>query len=256
MTEISQPITEDDLLAFVDGQLDEQRRLEVLAYLDTNPEAAVRVAVYKHQNNAMHKYFDPVLEEPIPKRLLTYRASSRMRSVHVWRYAAILAWVFIGGLVGWMLHGTLDERQAPAYAFAQQAVTAHAIYVSEVTHPVEVAADQEAHLVKWLSNRLGVEIRAPQLSKAGYDLIGGRLLPSEAGPAAQFMYEDAAGKRLTLYIRAGMKSAHEEVYHYLQEGNVGVSYWMDEHIACALSGELEKTRLLKLAENIYDQLEL
>jgi anti-sigma factor RsiW len=31
--------------------------------------------------------------------------------------------------------------------------------------------------------------------------MGGRLLPDLGLPAAQFMYEDAAGRRLTLYIR-------------------------------------------------------
>ena len=55
-------------------------------------------------------------------------------------------------------------------------------------HPVEVGADDEQHLVNWLSKRLGVKVRAPKLDDAGMSLVGGRLLPGENGPVAQFMY--------------------------------------------------------------------
>ena len=63
------------------------------------------------------------------------------------------------------------------------------------------AADQEAHLVAWLSKRLGTQLKIPQLSGLGFNLVGGRLLPGDQGPVAQFMYQDAQGQRLTLYVR-------------------------------------------------------
>ncbi len=73
---------------------------------------------------------------------------------------------------------------------ARVAAVAHAVYSPEVRHPVEVGADQEAYLVRWLPKRLGANLKVPHLAAQGYPLVGGRLLPGERGPAAQFMYQD------------------------------------------------------------------
>jgi anti-sigma factor RsiW len=69
---------------------------------------------------------------------------------------------------------------------------------------VEVDAGQEAHLVQWLSKRLGRQLVVPDLASAGFRLMGGRLLSAEDGPAVQFMYENGNGERLTLNLRTGV----------------------------------------------------
>ena len=60
---------------------------------------------------------------------------------------------------------------------ARRAAVAHAVYSPEVRHPVEVGADQEQHLVTWLSKRLGLKIKAPKLDEAGMALVGGVAQP-------------------------------------------------------------------------------
>ena len=134
------------------------------------------------------------------------------------------------------------------------AVSAHAVYTPEVRHPVEVTADQQAHLVKWLTKRLGVSVRTPVLSTAGYELVGGRLLPGVKGPAAHFMYEDATGERLTLYIRAAGAESGETAFRYSIENEIGVFYWIDGESGYALAGHMDKDELLDVANLIYRQL--
>jgi anti-sigma factor RsiW len=123
-----------------------------------------------------------------------------------------------------------------------------------VRHPVEVGADQEAHLAAWLSKRLGAQLKPPALSSAGYDLVGGRLLPGDQGPVAQFMYQDARGQRLTLYVRTDATDSRETAFRYAREDKVGVFYWLDGKLGYALSGELEKDELLQVATLVYRQL--
>jgi anti-sigma factor RsiW len=106
------------------------------------------------------------------------------------------------------------------------AIAAHRIFSVELRHPVEVNADQEAHLVQSLSKRLGRELAEPDLASVGFRLMGGRLLPAEDGPAAQFMYENGTGGRLTLYLRTGV--GHEAAFRYHEEGGIGAFYWSDE----------------------------
>jgi anti-sigma factor RsiW len=138
--------------------------------------------------------------------------------------------------------------------FARQAATAHAVYTPEVRHPVEVAAEEEQHLVNWLSKRLGSPLKVPHLSSLGYELVGGRLLPSDRGPVAQFMYQDKNGQRLTLYVRTDTAADHETAFRFAQEGSVGVFYWIDRRLSYALSGEVGKEELLRVANAVYQKL--
>ena len=171
------------------------------------------------------------------------------------RYAAAVCWLMIGLAAGWFLHDVRRiDRSADAPAWARRAAVAHAVYSPEVRHPVEVGADQEAHLVAWLSKRLGAQLRIPKLSAIGYSLVGGRLLPGERGPAAQFMYQDSRGQRLTLYVRTNRDAGQETAFRFAEDGTVRVFYWIDRGLGLALSGEIEKQELLRVANTVYQQL--
>lgn len=248
------PPSDDDLHAYVDDQLDPARREAVATWLAGHPVEAERVAAWQAQKRALLAAFDPVLAEPVPQRLLAaaqHRPSGRPLSL---RIAAAVGWLALGGIIGYGLKGNPPARDGGLPPLAHSAAVAHVVYTPEVRHPVEVAADQEAHLVQWLSKRLGTVLKVPHLASEGYNLVGGRLLPGESGPVAQFMYEDASGKRLTLYVRTDAADNRETAFRYALEGKVGVFYWLDGKLGYALSGELPRERLLTLAESAYKQL--
>lgn len=251
MTHQSAPIVEEDLHAYVDGLLPETRRGEVESFLAANPKEAERVRAYQKQKEALRALFDPVLDEPIPPQLLH---PQRQWSWLALRYAAIVAWITLGGALGWVLRGADSRKPDEPNVFARQAAIAHAVYSPEVRHPVEVGRDQEEHLVAWLSKRVGAPLKPPHLSQLGFELVGGRLLPGNQGPVAQFMYQDEKGQRLTLYVRMDPGTKGETAFRYTQEGKVGVFYWIDGPFGYALSGETKKEDLLRLANAIYQQL--
>ena len=214
----------------------------------------------KTLSQALHQLYDPVLDEQVPERLRARRGR--------WRGAAIAAGWSVLGLgagfaAGWQLHAW--RARAPAQAevpgFIKRAAIAHAVYSPEVRHPVEVGADQEQHLVAWLSKRLGAPLRAPKLEDVGYFLVGGRLLPGEGGPAgapapvAQFMYQCKQGTRVTLYLRLNTAGNQETAFRYAAEGNVKVFYWIDRKLGDALSSaDIDSDLLLQVANAVYQQL--
>ena len=246
------PVTEAELHAYVDGLLPEARRAEVEAYLSTHAEDAQRVRAWREQSQALHALYDPVLSEALPARVRKPALLRRMRPAL--RYAAVAAWFALGGVAGWYLHAYSSAQSADAVAFARQAAIAHVVYSPEVRHPVEVGADQEAHLVGWLSKRLGASLKVPQLTALGYQLVGGRLLPGNRGPVAQFMFQDGNGQRLTLYVRSGASDNRETAFRYAQERGISVFYWLDGKFGYALSGEIDKAELLRVAKVVYQQL--
>ncbi|MCR4302885.1 MAG: hypothetical protein NUV63_01485 [Gallionella sp.] len=87
-----------------------------------------------------------------------------------------------------------------------------------------------------------------------YELLGGRLLPGNQRPAAQFMHQDARGLRLTLYLSNKPADKGEAAFHYAQEGKVSVFYWIDNDMSYALSGEMGKADLLRIANAVYQGL--
>jgi anti-sigma factor RsiW len=214
-------------------------------------------AEMKAISQGLHQLYDPVLDEPVPERL---RARIVQRSR--WRMAAIAAgWVLVGlavGVVaGWQLHASRPVAIAHAEVpgFVKRAAVAHAVYSPEVRHPVEVGADQEQHLVAWLSKRLGTPLRAPHLEEVGYYLVGGRLLPGESGPVAHFMYQCKKGTRVTLYVRANAPGNQETAFRYAAEGNVKVFYWIDRKLGYALSSaDIPVDDLNKVANAVHQQL--
>ena len=147
-----------------------------------------------------------------------------------------------------------DRDAAASASRARRAAMAHAVYSPEVRHPVEVGAAEQDHLVRWLSKRLGANIKAPLLQALGYELVGGRLLPGENGPVAHFMYQDGRGQRLTLYVSTRKGDPRDTAFRFSQEGRVAVFYWIDANLGYALSSELDKATLLKVATSVYQQL--
>lgn len=248
-------LDEQDLHAFLDGELDQAHRKRVEALLNVDAQAAERLEAYRKQKHGLHALFDPVLEQPVPERL---RATT-VRPRRAWSYgrAALIAWLVIGPVIGWFGHVWMTRsHQERTLLLPREAAIAHAVYTPEVLHPVEVTAAHEQHLVKWLSKRLGRRVRAPELERFGFNLVGGRLLPGERGPAAQFMYEDAAGKRLTLYVSARDRDSGQTAFRFAQEDGVSVFYWIDGRLGYALSGAIDRPVLLAIAEATYKQLGL
>jgi len=252
MSDQSNTVPEADLHAYVDERLDDARRAEVEAWLLAHPAEAERIAAYRKQNAMLKMVFDPVLDEPLPLQM--YPQARRRFFAPLLRYAAMAGWMVLSGVIGWALHGADAGKPAPMLAMAKQAAIAHVVYTPEVLHPVEVGADQEAHLAKWLSKRLGGSVKPPHLGDVGYELVGGRLLPGNQGPSAQFMYQDARGQRLTLYLSSKAENRGETAFRYALEGKVGVFYWIDDGMGYALSGEMEKPALLRVANAVYQGL--
>jgi anti-sigma factor RsiW len=245
---------EADLQAWVDGGLDVETRANIDAWLAENPDVARRLEAYARQNAALHEAFDPVLDEPVPARLLTAatgRATAPAGIWSVWRIAAAIGFLAIGGLSGWIARDQwprANDSQIAEYAF-----NAHTVYVAEKRHAVEVQAAEEKHLVSWLSKRLGQDIRMPDLIGLGYRLVGGRLLPDGGRPTAQFMYENESGGRLTVYVQRN-ELVKETSFRFIDHKGVSAFYWVDEHFAYVLAGAIQREDLLDAARIVHDSL--
>lgn len=249
------PLSDDDVQAYADRQLRPAHLAAVEAALAQDPARAARVAEIRAQSAALVAALDPWLAEPIPGRLLTAAtrpASSRGFWPRPWLAAA--ATLVLGVALGWSGRELLLARQGTPTTFAREAAFTHAIYAADQRRPVEVWAVEEKGLVTWLTRRLNHPVRAPDLNGIGFALVGGRLVAGNERPSGLFMYEDAEKQRLTLQVRKLDPGASEAAFRYAVENGIGVFYWVEDGCAYAISGNLDRPRLLQVAKAVYGQL--
>src|SRR5690606_22991698 len=151
------------------------------------------------QNAGIRALFSGVSEaRPDDARLFAARAvhSARFPRTRLLQAAAAIT-LFVSGVAAGQLapsilrpHDDGSGIKTIAIDLPQQSRSAFLIYASEVRHPVEVGADEQAHLATWLGKRLDLPFRIPDLTATGLNLVGGRLVPVSGKAGALLMYED------------------------------------------------------------------
>jgi anti-sigma factor RsiW len=271
MNDQQSPISEEDLHAYVDGALSAGRREQVERAIELNPALAARVSDYFSLNNMFHERYDRVLNEPIPARLRTLKKARWLGAANWPRFtgmaAALVAGIGIGigtnmgrdalSLPGTSASSAANTRDVSAEgmeAMARQAALAHVVYMPAVDRPDDIGKDREQDFVQYLSNKLGTDVHPPLLTKSGFELMGGRILPGDNGPTAQFMYRDAKGERVTLCIARRKTSTNITAFKLYRDGPVNVFYWIDGDFGYAVSGGIDRKVMLELAHDVYAQL--
>jgi len=253
MIDRDQIVSEDELNAYVDGELPADRHGAVEAWLASHPDDAAKVAAWRKQAELIRARYGAVADERPPQRFNVRRLTRRRYGAVGAAVAAVVAAFLVGGVAGWVARGIEAPPSSDLSRFTTDALDAYRLYVVEVRHPVEVPGDQRPHLVEWLSKRVGTPLRAPELDKMGLKLVGGRLLPGPTGATAFFMYENASGERFTLYC--GHTTDQETALRYTVGEQNAAYYWVDRNLAYVLSGPAERDRLHDIAQAAYDQID-
>jgi anti-sigma factor RsiW len=254
------PLTDDDLHAYADGQLPPERAAQVGDALERDPALAARLTDIRQQNARLRDAFDPWLGEALPRELVDAAKHPRSRRTsRAWRVwpvttVAAAAALVVGIGLGWQFRGEMLKQAGTPVTFSRQAAITHALYAGDANRPVEIWANEEERLVRWLSKRLSFQLHAPNLNDVGFALVGGRLVAGNEKPGALFMYENADKQRISLLVRKDGEPTKETAFRYSLENGVGVFYWIDDACGYALSGNLDRAQLLAIARTVYGQL--
>jgi len=254
------PILEEDLHAFVDSLLEPERRREVQDYIDHRPEVAELVSRLSAQRQALRAAFSDIVNEPVPSRLnlqrLIEERSAPLERGPVWRIAAaIVLTLGLGGTGGWMARGASEKTSAGIASLSLEANTNYAVYASDTVRPVEIDGAHKAELVRWVSKRLKRPVPVPDLERSGFHLIGGRLVATEHGPAAMFLYDDEKGTRLALLARP-MAIQHNTLTMQRNNGPFGGYSWADDGLGYSVVGNDDAADLHPLADEVRRQVRM
>jgi anti-sigma factor RsiW len=243
------PVGEAELQAYVDRRESVERRAAIEAWLAAHPEDAQRVAAYRLLAERCREAYAPVLDEPVPEALLAVLHRAPPRRARLLHAAVVAVAVVLAFFLALFL---VPE---PPSEIVRRAEVAHAVYAAEVLHPVEARARKE--LLDWLSARLHMEVKVPELGTAGLAFIGGRLLPGDNAVAALLMYEGQNGQRVTFYWGPEFRRPEDTGLRFAHgERGTRVYYWLDDECGYAVaSSDLSQKELLVVALMAHAQLE-
>jgi anti-sigma factor RsiW len=247
----------NDIHLALDGELSADDRADFEHWLDAHPHMKALSARFERDRATLAAGLAPMLEEPVPARLeklVTGEIRPRRSWGQYMRYAAAAAILLVvGGAAGYGIGLTHSPEANLEDQIVGDAIVAHTMYAAEKLHVVEVGADQKDHLVGWLSKRVGTTLVAADFSPEGFSLIGGRLLPLAERPAAQFMYQDQSGNRVSLYVTTD-ESGTETGFRRYAEDDALALYWVDKGYCYAVTGAVSEDKLSAIANAAYRQL--
>lgn len=253
MSDPVRPVTEDELHAYVDEVLDAARRDEVEQYLRAHQAVSERVRAYVAQRGALRDAFARHADEPLPASLDLWaivEARLRGRRPAHWRVAAALVLAIAAGAAGgWFGRA---GRASGVQLIAQEAAASYAVFTVDPRRPVELWASQQDDLTRWVSNRLQRPLSPPDLTGEGYRLLGGRVVPTEHGPAAMFMYENDAKTRVVVFVRP-MASAQTTSIEQVEAGPLDACAWIDRGVGYSVVAREPYLRLLALSRQVRMQ---
>jgi anti-sigma factor RsiW len=237
MTELS----DDLLVAYVDGQLARKQTRAVEKVLDQDDVIAARVEALKQAHNRLEAAFEAILagEEmdvsavsvPVQERSLRERSVVKVALAGV-GIAVALILAAVG--YGWPL-------AFPGLTPGTQGVT-----LPVQTAPMAIGWHPDLVAFQ-LSQVLGTDIKLPNLEPQGFRFVRAQALRSGGEPLTQILYLGSSGAPLALYAKKGEGSGTLIPNHY---GAIGTVAWAEDGVAYLLAGEAEDSLLMRIATKI------
>ncbi len=230
------PVLDTDLSAYVDNQLDINRRIEVEAYLSENPVIAAQVMADLSLKGELRLALADQRSSVRPQTRDAARrlesALSRGRFVAAFRRAAAIVLLVGAGWVANAHFGPFGATQVIASVqpppFVEEAVRAHQTAVLRETMPsqAEISAYDPADI------RAATGIVMPEIP-TDWKVIDVQVFPSAFGPSVEMAVAPAANEVLSLFaVRPGSFAVQKALP--MGVGTTQSSYWQIGEVAYAL----------------------
>ncbi len=242
MTDKTYP-TEDEIHAYVDGALDPVRREEVTGMLHREAALAARVAAYVADRDALRQALVGIMGKPLPPAWPARIEAATQKRVTLPRRRAMAAGaaaVLAAGAGAALLWPKGDGILTDALAARAEGLRSG----------LQVAGAGAAVQNERLAEALGLKVRAPDLTHFGFHLA--RLEVNDRR-LAQMDYRDAAGRRLTIYVRPSDGTVR---FDLLKAGAARVCVWQDDVVGAVIIAPMSAGEMMRVASSAYVALNL
>ena len=239
-------ITDEELHAYIDGELDPLRAADVAVLIQYRPELQARVAAFRADKALLTQAYGPLIDQPIPARWQAMIDARRMGSRPVlsrrmmFAAAASAAVAFAGWSTYTRLRNDADDR------IIAEALSARGDAVTGATG----APERRENADRTLKTALGLQIKTPDMAKLGFELTTVRVYAGvPGGNAVRLDYRDPQQRMFTVYLR---HTTEGERFDMLKRDSVRICVWQDEVLSAVMLAEVSAGEMLRLASLAYD----
>jgi anti-sigma factor RsiW len=250
-------ISDEELSAYLDNDLEPFRRAQVQAALRADRQLAKKLETYRAQEVSLRQASAAVLGEPVPKSLLEIvrRPPRRMAGTAakppaalaraLWPLAASL---MVGVALGWLLRTSIQPNEDSLLEpFVRQAVASHELFLTSAE--LDRVRSAGVMPIEALRSPFRTPIRVPELLGARYRPVQFRAVEGSGGPALELAYARDDGLA-SLLIR--QHSDRDDLLVRLREvDGRAVLYWLDGPLIYALVSDGGAEELRAMARSIY-----
>lgn len=238
---------EQTLIAYVDGELDPVEVMALEQRMAHDPALRARVQEYRDSAALLRAacaetyYTDGMAHLLLPRRETPSRVLGARRHVAWAMAASLVAAIFgFGGGTYWAGHAA-----SPHEELLGEVAEYHDVYARETKHLVELGPDRADELFSWLSDRVGRNVNAPDLTAAGLRFAGGRMLVVGGKPVAELMYTRENGRPVAFCITQG--EGKPTPMRIDERGHMRLASWNDGRHTFVVVGEMDRPALQRVA---------
>ncbi|API58117.1 hypothetical protein BSL82_01385 [Tardibacter chloracetimidivorans] len=251
MAQPNNPVSEVDLCAYVDGQLDIARRIEVEDYLARHPDAAAALMADLKSSDAMRLALG---DRPAPRADIVERAvqlDRRLAAQRIRRLMPRLSFAALATLCLWLAQDEIGEAlvstsQAAVPPFANEAIQTHNTARLRDTMTSQV----KTTVIDATAIREATRIVFPRPSD-DWRIMDTRLVPSDDGTGLEISLQTGLGVPLTFFA-VPTRSSAPSLPDAIELSGASVAYWRKGNIGYALAGSITPVELDRLAEDFAD----
>jgi anti-sigma factor RsiW len=247
---MNDPVTEAELHAYVDSQLDAARSMEVEEYLAQNPALAARMMADMHARHLLRLAFHAGDDRPSPAAL---SAARRLERALGWRRVAMRIRSLAASIIlvgaGWFAHSHVDIfRMGDAHArpsFIEDAVRSHETALIR-SHMVSQRQTEDYDPQEIMA---ATGISLPSLPQ-DWRVIDTEIFPSGSGESVELTLEAGELGRVWLFASRPGSSTDAIPLTTIRGPKSTTVFWRKKESAFALTGSASEAALERAASRL------
>ena len=245
-------LSEEELHAFIDGELDDARAEAVAAIIASSPELSEQVERFALDKDMIVRAYGPLIDLPLPAAMRQAVTGARPTAparapMRFFPAAMALAAAIVAAVIAYPTLSNLGGDPLVAEALAVRAGQVHA---DRQFADAEIAT--AATRDQLVETALSVPIRVPNLEKAGYRLSGITAYPDRGGHhALQLSYRGRNGVLFTMYMR---QTFGGDRFELSRRKDMQVCVWQNDDLSVVMLGQMPAHEMLRVATATYADL--
>jgi anti-sigma factor RsiW len=236
-------ITDLDLHAYIDGELDDDRARAVEGAAARDAALAERLAAYRADKEMLKNIYAPLADRPIPPEWITLaRATPPARARQSWRLVGAIAamvLVILGGLSVYV-----GRHSEPSRDVVATALNIRDNGVAAQKSVVVTSLDEARRYDTDLRKIVGADVKVPALDSLGYHIAELRFYER----AAEVQYRNRQGALFTLYLRPSDGTTR---FDQFKRDGLWVCVWQDDRVSTVMAGPMSAALMQRLASLTY-----